>query len=103
MSADTAVVGVMSLRGAALEELVPVFEQDYAHLNATYPEFLSGRLVASSSDPIQFFHLTEWSSRAALAAAREDPTVLALFDSLPSTVVVESHVCEPVVRSGGRA
>jgi quinol monooxygenase YgiN len=97
MTADVGVVGVMSLRSATAEDLAPIFADDYAYLRDAYPDFISGRLVRSTSDEGLFFHITEWTSIEALAAARSDPHVGALFAQVPGHVFMDSHACLPIV------
>lgn len=99
MTTETVVVGVMLLQGGRREELESLFEEDYAYLRSTYPEFLRGRCVESTTEAGAFFHLTEWTSQDAMARARQDPFVLEIFSRVPAHLVVGSHVCVPIVDS----
>jgi quinol monooxygenase YgiN len=90
--------GVLSVRCADRARVLAVFEEDYRHL-VKDPDFLGARLVVSGSDPDLYFHLTDWASQEAFAAAVKDPVVLRILGELPADAELSPAACTPLLRA----
>jgi quinol monooxygenase YgiN len=86
------------VRCADRAEVLAVFEEDYRHLLKD-PDFLGARLVVSTSDPDLYFHLTDWASEEAFAAALKDPDVLRILGRLPPDAEMTPAACKPLLRA----